>query len=264
MERSSVGGGGSRAVSFWLWLASEQPSAAPYYLLDGRQFVGDDAAPLISSSGLGGSVVAVYSDSAPLDVAHVWSELPYDMWTHVLMETSVAFDSGFVLMASLLSAYSGRRRHLSQTNHPGKNETPPSLCPRVAVCRSNGSILNHATAQMNHKLVHQAAFPSAFNRGSRIEPSIETLPRVHTRSVRRVSKRHSALLPNQRGGLATVRVTDRGSLGRGDVCGVAQGTWREGSPTWPYGAERPQPTSGSWRRGWTWMRCRLRWSYHFR
>ena len=29
---------------------------------------------------------------------------------------------------------------------------------RVAVCGSNGSIVNHATAQMNHKLAHQAAF----------------------------------------------------------------------------------------------------------
>jgi len=29
---------------------------------------------------------------------------------------------------------------------------------RVAVCGSNGSILSHATAQMNHTLAHQAAF----------------------------------------------------------------------------------------------------------
>ena len=36
---------------------------------------------------------------------------------------------------------------------------------RVAVCGSNGSVLNHATAQMNHTLAHQAAFTSAFNRG---------------------------------------------------------------------------------------------------
>ena len=34
---------------------------------------------------------------------------------------------------------------------------------RVAVCGSNGSIMNHATARMNHKLAHHAAFPSAFN-----------------------------------------------------------------------------------------------------
>ena len=33
---------------------------------------------------------------------------------------------------------------------------------------------------MNHELAHQAAFPSPFIRGSPIEPSIETLSRVHT------------------------------------------------------------------------------------
>jgi hypothetical protein len=130
-----VGGGGSRAVSFWLWLAGEQPSAAPYYLLDGRQFVGDDAVPLIASSGVGGSVMVVYSDAAPLNVSHVWRDLPRDVWTHVLMETAVSFNSGFVLMSSLLSMYSGRRRHLMQTNHPG--DTPPSLfCATFSAART--------------------------------------------------------------------------------------------------------------------------------
>ena len=37
-----------------------------------------------------------------------------------------------------------------------------------------GSMLNHATARMNHKAAHQAASPSALNQGSPIEPSIET------------------------------------------------------------------------------------------
>ena len=36
------------------------------------------------------------------------------------------------------------------------------------------------------------SFPSAFNRGSPIQLSIETLSRVHTRTVRGVPKRHSA------------------------------------------------------------------------
>ena len=33
---------------------------------------------------------------------------------------------------------------------------------REAVCGSNGSILCHATARMNHKLAHQAAFHRHF------------------------------------------------------------------------------------------------------
>jgi len=55
-----------------------------------------------------------------------------------------------------------------------------------------GSVLNLATAQMNHKLAHTAAsphggFPSAFNRGS----PIETISRAHTRTVRGAPKGHS-------------------------------------------------------------------------
>jgi hypothetical protein len=109
--------GGSHAVSFWLWLASEQRGASPYYLLDGRQFVGDTAAPLISSSGVSAAVAAVYSDAAPL--ASVWAHLPRDVWTHVLMESAAPFSSGFVLMSSLLSVYNANRRHLAQASQPG-------------------------------------------------------------------------------------------------------------------------------------------------
>jgi len=54
-----------------------------------------------------------------------------------------------------------------------------------------GSILNHAKAQMNHELSPPGGFPSAFNRGSLIEPYIETLSRVHTQTVREVPKGHS-------------------------------------------------------------------------
>ena len=42
------------------------------------------------------------------------------------------------------------------------------------------------TAQMNLTLTHQAAFHQHFNRGSAIEPSIETLSRIHTRTARGV------------------------------------------------------------------------------
>ena len=41
----------------------------------------------------------------------------------------------------------------------------------AAVCGSNGSIMDHATAQMNYTLARRAAFLSAFNRGSPIECS---------------------------------------------------------------------------------------------
>ena len=54
----------------------------------------------------------------------------------------------------------------------------------MADCGSNGSILNHATAQMNQTLAHQAAFHQRSIGGSPIEPSVEMPSRVHTRTVR--------------------------------------------------------------------------------
>ena len=54
---------------------------------------------------------------------------------------------------------------------------------RVAVCGSNDSITNHATARTNHTLAHQAAFLQHSIGGcSFIEPSIETLSRVDLRT----------------------------------------------------------------------------------
>jgi len=55
------------------------------------------------------------------------------------------------------------------------------LCVRVAVCGSNGSILNHATAQMNHKLAHQSAFHQ-HSIGARLSKPL--LKRVDTRTAR--------------------------------------------------------------------------------
>ena len=46
----------------------------------------------------------------------------------------------------------------------------------VAVCGSNGSIMNHAIAQMNHKLAHQAVF----HQHSMILPNPPTEPSVET------------------------------------------------------------------------------------
>jgi hypothetical protein len=56
---------------------------------------------------------------------------------------------------------------------------PYSTGSREAVCGSNGlSILNNATALMNHKASPPAGSPSGFNRACPIEPSIETISRV--------------------------------------------------------------------------------------
>ena len=49
---------------------------------------------------------------------------------------------------------------------------------RVAVCGSNGSILNHATVQMDHTLAHQAAFHQHSIGAPLGEPSIETIARI--------------------------------------------------------------------------------------
>ena len=48
-------------------------------------------------------------------------------------------------------------RGLSVLGHPVFEGGGGDGCT-VAVCGSNGSIMNHATAQMNHTLAHQAAF----------------------------------------------------------------------------------------------------------
>ena len=54
---------------------------------------------------------------------------------------------------------------------------------RVAVCGSNDSITNHATARTNHTLAHKAAFHQHSIGGcSFIEPSIEKLSRVDLRT----------------------------------------------------------------------------------
>ena len=58
---------------------------------------------------------------------------------------------------------------------------------RVAVCGTNGSILNHAIARMNHKLAHH--LPSR----APAEPTIEMISRFHTRTVRGVPKGSSDL-----------------------------------------------------------------------
>ena len=49
-----------------------------------------------------------------------------------------------------------------------------------------GSILNHATAQTNHKLAHQAAFHQHSIGAPLSNPLFETSSRVHTRTVRGV------------------------------------------------------------------------------
>ena len=59
----------------------------------------------------------------------------------------------------------------------------------------NGSIMTRATAHMNHKLVHQAVSPSAFNRVSPIEPLLKTLPELTCERCEGIQKGHSATQP---------------------------------------------------------------------
>ena len=63
----------------------------------------------------------------------------------------------------------------------------------MAVCGSNGfNTEPHDTPNEPHARP-PGGFPSAFNRGFPIEPSVETLSRVHTRTqVRGVPKGHSS------------------------------------------------------------------------
>jgi len=63
---------------------------------------------------------------------------------------------------------------------------------RVAVCGSNGFNTEPRDSSKEPKASPAGGFLSAFNRASFIDPSIETLSRVHTRTVRGAPKGHSA------------------------------------------------------------------------
>ena len=65
---------------------------------------------------------------------------------------------------------------------------------RVAVCDSDGFNAEPHGSSNEPQVSPPGGFPSAFNRGCRIEPSVETLSRVclNTRKVRGVPKGYSA------------------------------------------------------------------------
>ena len=100
------------------------------------------------------------------------SELPVELPVHVLGTTRKSY-CAVVLREEVFRG--GRRRGGA----------------RVPVCGSNEwfNKLNHATAQMNHKLAHQAGFHQRSTGAPRSnEPSIETLSRVSHANGARGSK----------------------------------------------------------------------------
>ena len=79
---------------------------------------------------------------------------------------------------------------------------------RVAVCGSDGSIMNHATAQMNHKLAYQAAFHQHAIGAPRSSPLLKRCPEF-TRERCEGFQRATLLQRNARrtvGGLARERL----------------------------------------------------------
>ena len=69
----------------------------------------------------------------------------------------------------------------AQQNNALPSSFPPRVAPRVAVFKWV-PLLNHATAQMNRALATRRLTHQHSIRGSPIEPSVETLSRVHTPS----------------------------------------------------------------------------------
>jgi len=79
------------------------------------------------------------------------------------------------------------------SEHPSYHPNPLT---RVDVCGSNGLNTNHARQpQYEPQASPPGGFPSAFSRGSPIDLSIETLPRVNTQTVRGVPMGHFAANP---------------------------------------------------------------------